>query len=205
MICGVLFCEVLRSIADVCVPMKQIIPSKKNTSTKHYPYNIQRAAARKRMLWRESQVDPTDAIKKEAYRLSVKKYRLLVQRYEIKKEQKIIEANNTGDFYKFINKKLSCKVGIGALRNKAGKILTTDIERARALNEYFASTGVVHNGIAPHMPSRFQPGVSLSGVVFTEAKVTAAVKKLKSNTAPGVDGWPPLLFKKLTNSLAHPH
>jgi len=73
-----------------------------------------------------------------------------------------------------------------------------------ALNEYFASTGVVDNGIAPHMPSRVQPGVSLSGAVFTEAKVRAAIKKLKSNTASGVDGWPPLLFKKLINSPAHP-
>jgi len=198
------FCEVLHSIADVCVPMKQVIPSKKNTSTKHYPYSIQRAAARKCMLWRQSQVDPTEAMMKEAYRLSVQKYRLLVRRYEIKKEQKIIEANNMGDFYKFINKKLSCKVGIGALRDEARKILTTDIERAMALNEYFASAGVADNGIAPHMPSRVQPGVSLSGVVFTEAKVRAAIKKLKNNTASGVDGWPPLLFKKLINSLAHP-
>ena len=39
-----------------------------------------------------------------------------------------------------------------------------------ALNEYFASTGVVDNGIAPHMSSRVQPGVSLSSIVFTEAK-----------------------------------
>jgi len=78
------------STADVCVPMKQVISGKKNTSTKHYPYSIQRAAARKHMLWRQSQVDPTDAIKKEAYRLSVKKYTLLIQRNEIKKEQKII-------------------------------------------------------------------------------------------------------------------
>ena len=116
------FCEVLRSIANVCVPVKPAIPSKKNTSIKHYPYSIQRVAARKRLLWRQSQVDPTDTIKKEAYRLSVHKYRLLVRRYEIKKEQKIIESNNTGDFYKFINKKLSYKVGVGTLQDKAGKI-----------------------------------------------------------------------------------
>ena len=50
------FCEVLRSIADVCVPVKQAIPSKKNTSIKHYPYSIQRATARKRLLWPQSQL-----------------------------------------------------------------------------------------------------------------------------------------------------
>jgi len=108
----------------------------------------------------------------------VHKYRLLVRRYEIKKEQKIIESYNTGDFYKFINKKLSCNVGVGALRDKAGKILTTDIERAMALNEYFASTGVVDNGIAPHMSSRVQPGVSLSSIVL-EAKVKSSYQKAK--------------------------
>ena len=31
-----------------------------------------------------------------------------VRHYKMHQEQKIIESNNTGDFYKFINKKLSC-------------------------------------------------------------------------------------------------
>ena len=35
-------------------------------------------------------------------------------------------------------------------------------------------------------------------------KLEQLSKKLKSNLASGVDGWPPLLFKKLKNSLAHP-
>ena len=73
------FCEVLRSIADLCIPVRQVIFNKKNTKAKHYPYSnsIQRAAARKCLLWRQSQIDPTDTIKKEVYKLSVHKYRLL--------------------------------------------------------------------------------------------------------------------------------
>jgi len=58
-----------------------------------------------------------------------------LRKYELKKEQKLIESNNIGTFYKFVNKKLSCKAGIGALRDTAGKRLTADSGTATALNE----------------------------------------------------------------------
>ena len=48
----------------------------------------------------------------------------------------MITSNNTGDFYRFINRKLSCKSGIGALRDSTSQRITDDKERTNMLNAY---------------------------------------------------------------------
>jgi len=63
----------------------------------------------------------------------------LIRNYKIKKEQQVIRANNTGDFYKFVNRRLSCKRGIGASRDDTDKLVTDDKQRADMLNSYFSS------------------------------------------------------------------
>jgi len=52
-----------------------------------------------------------------AYREAEHKCRNLMQQYEMKREQNVIECNNAGTFFNFINNKLSCKRGLGALNN----------------------------------------------------------------------------------------
>ena len=39
--------------------------------------------------------------------------------------------------YGFINQKLSCKSGVGALRDRTGTFMVDDKQRAGVLNEYF--------------------------------------------------------------------
>jgi len=57
------------------------------------------------------------------------KCRHLLRDYEIKREQKIIEHNNTGSIYRFVNNKLSCMRGLGALGDgKGGVIVRTQNE-----------------------------------------------------------------------------
>jgi len=85
--------------------------------------------------------DNTDAI--AAYREAEYKCRNLMQQYEMKREQKVIECNNDGTFFNFINNNISCKRGIGALNNDNGDLITDDGDRANLLNDYFASD-IVH-------------------------------------------------------------
>jgi len=47
-----------------------------------------------------------------AYKKSVLKCKSKIRKFEIKKEQRVINDNNTGSFYKFINKKLARKKGV---------------------------------------------------------------------------------------------
>jgi len=62
----------------------------------------------------------------------------MVRNYKIKKERNLIATNNTSQFFNFVNRKLSLKSGIGALRNSAGKLVTSDEQRADMLNIYFS-------------------------------------------------------------------
>ena len=60
-----------------------------------------------------------------------------MRNYEIKKEQNLIASNNAGQY--FVNRKLSSKSGIGALRDTGGKLVSGDKQRADTLNTYFSS------------------------------------------------------------------
>jgi len=51
------------------------------------------------------------------------KCRNLMQQYEMKREQKVIECNNAGTFFNFIHNRLSCKSGLIALNNDNGERL----------------------------------------------------------------------------------
>jgi len=124
-----------------------------------------------------------------------------MRNYEIKKEQNLIAAINAGQFFNFVNMKLSSKSGIGALRNSAGKLLTGDKQRADMLNTYFSS---VCNGDLLNIEKRVDNDVRLEFIHFDQAAVMKAMKKLKPNQASGPDGLPPQLFKSVGRCLAEP-
>ena len=55
----------------------------------------------------------------------------------------MIEAiDNVGAFYKLLNKRLSCKSGVGALRDTNGNLVTDDQQRADMFNSFFVSVGI---------------------------------------------------------------
>ena len=148
--------------------------------------------------------DPDCIEIKTAYKTDAAKYKILVRNYEIKKERRVITANNSSSFYNFINRKLSCKSGIGALCDDTGRLVTGDEQRSNILNQFFSSVGCTDSGVTPNIPSRVKSDINLESVWFDRAGVMKAIKKLKSNSASGPDGLPPLLFKRLGACLAEP-
>ena len=128
----------------------------------------------------------------------------MVRNYETEKERNLIASNNTGQFFNFVNRKLSSKSGIGALRNSAGKLVTGDEQRADMLNTYFSSVCKNDNGNLPNIDKRVDDNVRLEFVHFDHAAVTKAMKKLKPNQASGPDSLPPQLFKRVGRCLAEP-
>ena len=114
------------------------------------------------------------------------------------------EASGRSNIFNFVNKKMSRKRGIGALRNNQGEIITSDKQRADLLNDHFGSVCTVDDGNIPPFDHVVPDTVSLDVINFTPEKVIAAIKKLKPNKSSGPDGLPPLLFKKTASSLAEP-
>jgi len=73
--------------------------------------------------------------------------RQLINGFEARREAAVTDSNNLGEFYRFVNKKLSCKSGVGALFDPAtNKSVLADQDKATLLNDYFSSVGVKDNG-----------------------------------------------------------
>jgi Reverse transcriptase (RNA-dependent DNA polymerase)/Endonuclease-reverse transcriptase len=200
------FCRILDVAIDKCVPIIETAVSNvpRIKARKHYPIGVRKAIARKRCLWRQHKLQPNDTRIEASYRAASGRCRQLIRNHELKSEHKVINAKNAGSFYNFINKKLSCKKGVGALTDAAGNIITDDKHRAEVLNQYFSSVCTVDDGSSQSLDRVVPQDVSLDNVSFSPDKVAAAIKKLKRGKSSGPDGYPSTLFKELSASLVEP-
>ena len=141
-----------------------------------------------------------------AYRKAERVYRQEIHKFEIKREQRVIERDNAGSFFRFVNSKLTCKRGLGALKSDCGDVITGDQERANLLNTYFTSMCTDDNGTIPTFDrvAGLSVGIDIETIAFTPGLVKAANKRLKLGGTNGPDGLPPCLFKKLADSIAEP-
>ena len=197
-----MFLEVLNTVIDMFVPIVKT-ENRNNNKQKHYPRCINKALAKKRHTWKLCKVQPHNCLLKYKYRESSRVCSYLIKEHEKQIEQKVIEANSTGAFYKHVNRRLRYKAGVGPLFDDDGKLVTNDLYKSELLNKYFASVGVTDNGIMPSVVYD-TPSNKLNSIIFTKASVLKAMKKLKYNLSSGPDGLPPLFFKKLQHSLAEP-
>ena len=83
----------------------------------------------------------------------------------------LISSNNLGSFYKYVNKKLSSRSGIGCLKRDGGSMTTDPREKAELLNKYFASVFITDDGCSQSLPIHVSNGEGLSSVMFTSSKV----------------------------------
>ena len=118
----------------------------------------------------------------------------------------MLSSNNLGAFYKFVNKKLSSPSGVAPLSDSQGNLLYSDLDKANLLNGFFESIFIQDNGVLPSFPSRFPDTNhhSLSDIQITPHTLHSILKKLKSNSAAGPDGLPPILFHNASSSLIYP-
>jgi len=107
----------------------------------------------------------------------------------MKREQNVIECNYAGTFFNFINNKLSCRRGLGALNNDNGDVITDDSERANLLNDYFVSMCPSDNGIIPDLDRVVPENSNLENIEFTPDNIYAAIRKLRISGASGPDGY----------------
>jgi hypothetical protein len=127
-----------------------------------------------------------------------------MREFEIKREREVVDANNIGRFYRFVNSRHACKSGVGTLLNSNKEHVTVDGEKAKLLNEFFASVGVKDNGVPLNTAREVQDSVNLDTVQFTPEAITQAIRRIKPKSSPGPDGFPPSLIRNVASSLAYP-
>jgi len=199
--------------AFVCILWNAIdmfVPSRKacsNHNTGHrsrpIPLKLRKCMADKRRIWRQLKLRPKDLQLRGRYRELVCSWRKLVRDRDIYEEERIIEADNLGEFYRFVNKRISNKSSIGAIVEDCGDVLTENIDKANAFNKYFASVGVVDDGVTPCVDN-VPLGSILDSICISDSDVLHSIRRLKCNLSSGPDNIPPMLIKKLCSSLCKP-
>ena len=130
--------------------------------------------------------------------------RRLVREYIFTKEKEVIDADNLGKFYRFVNNKMTCKSGVGALRDNDRNLVIDNKQKADLLNNYFASVGSYDDGNDIALDREVPDNVCLESVSFTPQVVSRVIRKIKPKTSSGPDGFPSILVKKVARSLTFP-
>ena len=119
-------------------------------------------------------------------------------------ERRIIDSNNLGQFYRYVNRKLSSKTGIGIIKDSSGKFVSDPVGQGDAFNKFFADSFVTDNNSIPPFPSRTPPDVGLANIKFSERDVYMKLKNLKTNSAGGPDLLCPMFLKNVSYFSASP-
>lgn len=111
------FTEVLQEVVSKFVPTRSTAHSTNHRRhKKSYPKKVKNAQARKRYLWRQYRTCPSNLTTRQLYKRAESHCRLLIHKFEVRKENDVICSENVGTFYKYSNSRLSRKQGIGTLQ-----------------------------------------------------------------------------------------
>ena len=168
-----------------------------------YPKQIRKLQTRKLAPWRKWKETGSE-LNKTKYMQIAKECRQAIYNHILAREQDLIKANNLGGFYKYVNRKLSTKSGVGVLKDKLGNNVHDRAGQAGLLNEYFASNFTNDDGSLPTFASRVPDHVSLCYIPFDVESVSNALNKLRQNAAGGPDGLQPCFLKRISNFIAQP-
>ena len=194
------FLELIWSAVELFVPPK----SNKMSRFKRHPKEVRKIIGKKHQLWKKCREYPTDLKAHWAYRSCTNEVRAKCRDMVNREEEAVISSKNVGDFYRYINKRLSHRDAIGALVDDSGNVITSCDDKANMFNSYYASAGTVDNGQIPAINNNVILCSVAETVTFAEAEVMKAFNKLKPNLSSGPDNLPPLLFKRLKYSMAKP-
>ena len=201
------FRKVLDDALDACVPSVLVSDSRCNTSRRRkYPGYIRKMIGRKRCLWRLLKRFPENQNQdlRVQYRKICADCKLAIRQFELRMEQKVIDAGSSGQFFKYVNKKLGRPHGIGILKNQQGEAVVTDADKANLLNDVFSSVHVKDNEVVPDFPTRVYENTRLEYVQFRPEIVMRLCQKIKPKLSQGPDGYPPYLLKKILPSIVDP-
>ena len=180
-----------------------IVTSSSPAHCKSYPKHIKKLLSRKTMLWKAWHVNKTLVLQNQ-YKDCARECRLAIHKYYSDIEVNVIRSNKIGNFYKYANRKLSCKSGIGAIKDASGKLISDPFTRANYFYDFFGSVFTVDNGIMPPIKQRSPDNVSISNIKFTNSGVLKILKRLNVKSAGGPDLLPPILLKNIAPSIASP-
>lgn len=195
------FRDILNTAIDRFVPHKQ------SSNVKHlskYPLYIRQLFRKKRAAWRAAKRSKNSVSYQAKYNTINKKCIDAVAYFVRRKEEELIQHNNLGSFYKYVNSKTGTKASIGILRDRNNLDITTDQSKADAFNDFFSAAFTCDNGHLPSLDRIVDASIKLDDITFTYEYVMKVITRLKPKHSAGPDGFSPFLIKHLAHSIALP-
>ena len=118
----------------------------------------------------------------------------IIREQELQAEEKLVESNNLGAFFRHVNKRVTHRSNVGVIITGTGDALVDDKEKANAFNQYYASVGITDNNIIPIITRALEQNAVLDSLDINETDVLFAISKLKNNMSSGPDRHPPAFF-----------
>lgn len=199
------FIEPVYEAIENYVPVRAKQPFSNVSKRKKYPRHIVRAMRKKSILWRRYHSSKTMA-NKAAYSKQTEICKSLVFEYERSKELEVIKKSSIGAFYRYVNKRLIAKSGVGPLRPSASSdvIVTDDSTKASMLNEYFTSVFVSDDGSFPDFNRRVPDNVFIDSISVTPDRILHFINMSKAGSSPGPDDVPMMFVKQFKFQLLQP-
>jgi len=129
------------------------------------------------LLWRKFRDSHHDPNVRSQYLACAENWRQELRCFVNRVECNIIESNNLGKFYRFVNKRLTYRRELGALIDTDGTIVVDDNKKATLFNNYFASVGVVDDNVIPVCDLVLNSDNAIDTIEFTTTNVEAALNK----------------------------
>jgi hypothetical protein len=154
-------------------------------------------------MWRKW-TSSRNVIDKDKYDRYAAKCKYAVQAFNAERELDLINCNDLGKFYKFVNMKLSSSMHVPSLESPDDKLITSPLEKANAFNQYFASVFTVDDGRTPVCNLKTDQNCTISDVEFSPRKVYKALRSLKPKHSYGPDGLPSIMLHNLARAVSEP-
>jgi len=200
-----IFSSHLSNCIELYVPKRQL---RCNTTAarnrKSYPRPLQRMLNRKAVLWKRWSMSKLPDHKR-AYKEYTVKCKNAIASFQRDKELQLINDNNLGKFYRYVNKKLGSSKSNHPITDPVSNVLITDdTEIANVFNKYFGSVFTDDDGLMPNIANRTGNDIYIDSVDFSVEAVRTCLSRVKPSTSYGPDGFPNILLKKLANFICIP-
>ena len=120
-----------------------------------------------------------------------------------KYENHIIDSGKIGRFYKHVNRKMTSKSGIGAIKVNDQYITDPNLQ-AEEFSQFFAGKFIKDDGILPDLTIPRSADIGLNYIPFAVNSVRNKLLRLKENKAGGPDKLKPIFLQKLAPMIAQP-
>ena len=191
---------------ETCIPKKKIIKSKRIQPSWMSNKALRKIKKKYKLFKRFLKTkNGYDYLKYIEMRNSCKKE---IRKAKRRHEKRIADdcKNNPKSFWKYVHEQTKSKQGIGTLKDKDGNLITTEVDKANTLNDFFASVYTKEDceNIPDLKENSKSKGLSIPEVRVTPLVVENKLKELDASKAQGPDGIPPRVLKELYKELAIP-